>query len=333
MTHGPAEQSAGEVFLSWLASTLHAALATGRVGVLVLTGGAAVGIAIALALPPHFTSAASFIAQSSAPSVIPAALQGLAASVGLNAAKDYSPQFYADLLSSRPVLLAVLDRSYTAGPDATQGRSYLEIEGFDGPRRDADLEAALKHLRKRVMARADVRTNIITVNVRARYPALSRDITRVLLQALDSMNIGFRREQSRELRQFFETRVRDAQAELDTAETALRRFLESNRVTQNSPLLQFEQLRLARAAELKRTLYITVMQQYEEAKLQESRNVPVLTVLMEASLPVRKSGPPRRFIVVASTLAAFVLLLLSRAAPALIERLRQLRAHSPTSSS
>jgi len=116
------------------------------------------------------------------------------------------------------------------------------------------------------------------------------------------MNISFRQQQSRELRQFFESRVADALRELDSAETALRHFLERNRVTQSSPLLTFEQLRLTRDAELKRAVYTTVVQQYEGAKMQEARNVPVLTVLTPPIVPVRKSGPPRRFIVAAGLL-------------------------------
>src|SRR6266566_3315594 len=139
---------------------------------------------------------------------------------------------------------------------------------------------------------------VVSLSVTTRYPSLSRDLAAALLEALDSMNISFRQQQSRELREFFEGRMADAQRGLDSAETALRMFLERNRVTQGSPLLTFEEMRLTRAADLKRSVYTTVVQQYEEAKIQEARNVPVLTVLSPPTVPVRKSGPPRRFIVV-----------------------------------
>jgi uncharacterized protein involved in exopolysaccharide biosynthesis len=181
-------------------------------------------------------------------------------------------------------------------------RSYVEIEGLKGKGGAQEMDAALRHLRRRVAAQADVRSNIISISVTARYPELSCDLAQALLAALDSMNISFRREQSHELREFFESRVAEAQRELDSAETALRQFLERNRATQNSPLLTFEQMRLSRAAELKRTVYTTVVQQFEEAKIQEARNVPVLTILSPPTVPVRKSGPPRRFIAVAGLL-------------------------------
>jgi uncharacterized protein involved in exopolysaccharide biosynthesis len=286
---------ASDVLAAWFWQALQRIRATGRGGVLFTAIGGALGVLVALVLPLQFTSSASFIAQGSSASTLPGALQGIAASVGLTNAKDYSPQFYADLVTSRPVLVAALSRRYKIGDPSP---TYFDIEHIAGADSAVRLDNALRHLQRRVAARADVRTNIITVNVTARYPTLSRDLTQALLEALDSMNISFRQEQSRDLREFFETRVTDAQHELDSAEGALRDFLERNRATQNSPLLQFEQARLTRTADLKRTVYTTVVEQYEGAKMQEARNVPVLTVLMPPTAPTRKSGPPRRFIVV-----------------------------------
>ncbi len=200
---------------------------------------------------------------------------------------------------SDPVLIAALGRQYEVpGQYSSERRTYLEIEHVTGKNAAAQLEAAVRHLRKHASSRADVRTNIVSLSVTTRYPSLSRDLAAALLEALDSMNISFRQQQSRELREFFEGRMADAQRGLDSAETALRMFLERNRVTQGSPLLTFEEMRLTRAADLKRSVYTTVVQQYEEAKIQEARNVPVLTVLTPPAAPTRRSGPPRRLIVV-----------------------------------
>lgn len=138
--------------------------------------------------------------------------------------------------------------------EGSAGHTYIEIEGFEAKNPALAQDAALRHLRRRISSRADVRTNVVYLSVTARYATLSRDLAQALLDALDSMNIGFRQEQSRELRQFFEGRVASAQHELDSAETTLRRFLERNRVIANSPLLTFEQNRLTRATDLKRAV-------------------------------------------------------------------------------
>ena len=301
--------AAGDVLLEWVRNAVRRIRATGRRGILLTVIGAVLGVVIALSLPLQFTSSGSFVAQGASASALPSALLGIAASVGLGTTRDYSPQFYADLITSDPVVRSALARTYEVPGDARVRRSYLEIEHFDGPDSGLALDAAMRHLRRRIAARADVRTNIVYVSVTARYPSLSRDLTQALLDGLDSMNISFRQEQSRELRQFFEGRVASAQRELDSAETALRHFLERNRVVTNSPLLMFEQNRLTRTTELKRAVYTTVLQQYEEAKAQESRNVPVLTVLTSPNVPVRKSGPPRRFIVILAAALGFLLAL------------------------
>jgi uncharacterized protein involved in exopolysaccharide biosynthesis len=316
-----------DALIDWLSGAAQQVIGTGRQGLTFAVIGAVIGAAVAFALPPQFTSTATFIAQGASTPLVPSALRGLVTSMGLSAGRDFSPQFYVDLLTSDPVLTAALDRSY---PDSRSGarveRTYYDIEGFTGHDHALETDKALKQLRKRVIARADARTNIVSVSVDARSPELSRDIATTLLQALDSLNIRFRQEQSRDLREFFEARVRQAQLELDSAETVLRQFLERNRQMQNSPLLQFEQMRLTRAADLKRTVYMTVVEQFEEAKLQESRNVPVLTVLTGPSLPVKKSGPPRRFIIVTFAILTFGLIFVLRGMKLFVQRFRSARA-------
>ena len=294
-------ESAFDVLLAAAGRTAASIRAGGMLAVFTTLLGLALGVAIALLWPSQYTSSASFIAQGTSPTLIPGALQSLAATVGLGSAKDFSPQFYADLLTSRPVLLNVIDKRYTIR-DETTPHTYTEIEGFATGDADRAQEAALLHLQKHISARADVRTNVISVRARARSPQLSHALLVSLISALDSINIGFRQEQSRELRQFFEGRVGDARAALDSAEEDLRRFLERNRIIQGSPALQFEQERLQRVVDLKRAVYSTVVQQHEEARIQEARNVPILTILSPPSLPVKRSSPPRRFIVALFTL-------------------------------
>jgi len=316
---------AHELFLDSVARGVAWLLGDGRGSLVGFAAGALIGVIVAVALPPRFTSTASFVAQGAAVVAIPSALQGLAASVGIGSTRDFSPQFYADLFRSHPVMLAALRHEYPAGNGGPPA-NYVALERIGGPTEPAREEAGLRHLTRRVAARADVRTNIVTVAATSRSPELSRDILVTLLRALDSLNIRFRQEQSRELRQFFEARVQDAQRELVDAEEAHRRFLERNRVIDDSPLLRFEDLRLRRAADLKQTVYVTVVRQYEEARLQESRNVPVLTVLSPPVLPTRKTWPPRRLIVLAFAALGFAIVPAIGAVREIASRVRRPRA-------
>lgn len=269
--------------------------------------GAAAALVIALSMPNQYTSTATFIAQGSGTVGLPVALQSAAASLGLDKGNDYSPKFYADLLSSRPVLTSAILHQYRLPGDSSAPRTYLQIARFDDASPAVALEKGIKHLGQRLSASADVRTNMITVSVRTRYPSLSRDLLNQLLAALDSLNVGFRQFQSRESRQFYETRVQQSRSELDSAEGAVRRFLQQNRVS-TSPALQFELQRLQREGDIKRGVYQIVVQQYEQARLQEARNVPTLTVLAEPFVPVKKSYPPRRLILVLGVVVSIILL-------------------------
>jgi uncharacterized protein involved in exopolysaccharide biosynthesis len=285
-----------------------------------MTGGI-LAAGIALLLPNRYTSSATFIAQGSSSLNLPAALQGAALSLGLERGNDYSPKFYSDLLSSRPVLRSAVLTAYPVSPNDSAGHDYIHIEGFDDEPPARGLDRAIRHLAKHVSASADVRTNMITLSVEAPTPELSRAIAVRLLSALDSLNVGFRQSQSRGSREFYEARMDQTRRELDSAETAVRAFMQRNRVA-SSPALEFELKRLEREAELKQSLYATVVQQFEQARLQEARNVPTLTILAEPFLPVKKSAPNRRFIVVLGLLGGLVLLV---AELRILEAFRRLR--------
>jgi uncharacterized protein involved in exopolysaccharide biosynthesis len=268
-----------------------------RVLACVLSGGA-LGAVIALLIPNQYTSTATFIVQGSPALNLPAVLQGAALSLGFDRGSDYSPKFYADLLTSRPILESAVMHPYQLRVgDSDRVQNYERIEGFDRLLAPRALDAAIRHLANRVSASADVRTNMITLSVRARDPDLSRDIASQMMKTLDSLNVGFRQNQSRASREFYETRVLQTRRELDSAESAVISFLQNNR-TVASPALQFELARLQREATLKQAVYSIVVQQYEQARLQEARNVPTISILSQPFVPVRKSFPPRRLIVV-----------------------------------
>jgi uncharacterized protein involved in exopolysaccharide biosynthesis len=69
-------------------------------------------------------------------------------------------------------------------------------------------------------------------------------------------------------------------------------FLEANRQWQDSPLLQFRHDGLQRKVTLRQTVLTTLVQSYEQARISEVRDTPVITVLQAPFLP---PGPdPRR---------------------------------------
>jgi uncharacterized protein involved in exopolysaccharide biosynthesis len=75
----------------------------------------------------------------------------------------------------------------------------------------------------------------------------------------------------------------------------------------NAPELEMRLAELLRDVEIKRSVYKVLSEQYEEAKIQETRDTPTLQVLDWAYPPMVRSKPKRKAIVGVSAVAAFLL--------------------------
>jgi capsule polysaccharide export protein KpsE/RkpR len=64
---------------------------------------------------------------------------------------------------------------------------------------------------------------------------------------------------------------------------------------------------LYREAHVQETVYDLLTQQYEIARLQEAKNIPVVRIIDAPGIPEKKSFPPRAVLTLASTLAIFLL--------------------------
>lgn len=74
----------------------------------------------------------------------------------------------------------------------------------------------------------------------------------------------------------------------------------------NLPLLGMKYADLYRRTKIQEVVFETLTQQYEIAKVQEAKETPSVKMLDEASLPERRSFPPRTLITLLSGLMAFL---------------------------
>jgi uncharacterized protein involved in exopolysaccharide biosynthesis len=137
----------------------------------------------------------------------------------------------------------------------------------------------------------DHSTGIVTLMVKARDPQLAAAIANRMHDILNSFNLERRQSQSREQARFTKERLAQAEAELRQAESAQLRFLQRNREYTGSPLLEFEHSRLRRAVDLKQEVYTSLAKGYEEARIAEVRDTPVITTIDTAVAPDRRSSP------------------------------------------
>lgn len=252
----------------------------------------AVGIILAgawrISRPRTFTSSGAFVSQNSGTGR--SQISGLAAQFGLSVSGGEDlPGYYPELVRSRELLRAVCDTAVTLRAADGRTRSaplwmWLHPKGADSAQR---VESAIDILLEHVQVSRDKDSGIISYSVTYPDSLLPALIARRILVVLNDFNLRTKQGQAAAERNFIETQLVSARAALRGAEDALQTFLQRNREYRNSPQLQFEQDRLQREVLSRQGVTTSLTQAYEQARIEEVRNTPVVTTLAAPQVPVR----------------------------------------------
>jgi tyrosine-protein kinase Etk/Wzc len=252
---------------------------------------------ISFVLPSQYTAVTTFVPEVSNEEFgLPSGLAGLASQFGVAVpAAANSPQFYADVLESRTVNDAVMLARFPDPRADTPGDSaiLLDLLDVEGEGERERLEEGRKKLDKSISVEVDNETNIVSLGVKSRYPELSADVANLFIDLLNHFNLETRQSNARARRHFIEARMVEVEKELRISEDDLQRFLEGNRQFRGSPDLAFQYERLQRQVAMKQEVVTTLRRQYEEARIQEVDDTPVITVVDRAVAPDRRSSPRR----------------------------------------
>jgi uncharacterized protein involved in exopolysaccharide biosynthesis len=275
-----------------------------------------------------YTAVTAFMPQASEGARSSAA--GLAARFGVTlpaADPGQSPQFYGQLATSEELLRHLVDSAYATGPDAPPTSLVELLEAGGGTAAEQRMEA-VQELRERIRVTLDAETGVVRVGVTTRWPAVSQQVAAGLLALLNDFNLTRRQSRAGAERRFVEGRLQEAATELRAAEDELQGFLQRNRQYQDSPQLQFAFDRLQRAVSMRQGVYTSLVERYEEARIEEVRDTPVLTVVEPPRLPER---PDRRRVLVKAVMALLVGLVAGAAVVGWRHALSTARATDPAS--
>lgn len=213
---------------------------------------------------------------------------GLAAQFGVSLGGNSpgeSVDFYSELIRSRSILEQVVKQQYVnrpaglfAGRDSVVG-TLVEVYHSAGPNELERLNRAIYTANANLRVKPSPRSNIVRVSVIASSAQLAERINANLLQAVSDFNVAKRQTRAAGERAFVAERLRLAQAELESAESAVGAFLRSNRRYQDAPQLNVEFARLQRRVELRQQVANTLAQAFEQSRIEEVRNTPVITVV------------------------------------------------------
>jgi len=245
------------------------------------------GLWKALTTDPTFTSVSTFMPELPRQGSSP--ISGIAAQFGLSIPSSdgaNSPLFYPDLVRSPQFLGKIAEASYQPTP-SERARSVGQVLVADVAEPRMLRVRAVEELQRMVAANAAPRTGVVTLTVTTGDPRLSQLIANEILQEINRINISRRQTRAGAERRFVEQRVQEVRADLRAAEDRLQRFLDENRDFTKSANLQFAHARLEREVMLQQQLFATLSQSYEQAKIEEVRDTPQISVLGAPEVPVR----------------------------------------------
>lgn len=259
-----------------------------------------------------WTTRSSFTPQQQSASL--SSLSGIASQLGITGlpaslGATQSAPFYEQLLLSSQLLVKLAERRYeviSRNGDLVEG-TLFDFYGIDGRTVAERNEKMVKRLRNRITVSVHQRSSIVSVVVKAPFPELSAQVNRQLLDLVSEFNQTTLQSVAAEERRFVGQRLDAAKSELDTSETLMQRFLERNRMYQSSPELVFQAARLQRQVELRQQVFVGLSQAFEQAKISEVRNTPVLTVIDPPEVTLKRSRSP---IVMGAAATAFGVFLL-----------------------
>lgn len=256
-----------------------------------------VSLAVSYAVGVGYASRSSFVPQM--PESNASRISALAAQFALIAggsSSGESVEFYAQLLRSRELLMQAVQSVYVipvkpGSPDSVRG-TLVSIWKPSGADSETRARAAAGRLNRQMEITTSRDANTVTLVTRAESPALAVQINRRLVSLVSDFNLVKRQSRAAAERKFTEERLGEARHELEVAEDAERQFLEQNREYQSSPQLRFEAARLERRVILRQEVAQALAQSYEQARIEEVRDTPVITMIDRPEFSIQRARSP-----------------------------------------
>jgi len=298
-----------ELMLSIIKRTLkHKVLA---VWVFVIVAGGA--FAFAFLSTPFYQTESKIIYQTSG-SPQSGGLSALAALAGVSTSKGDDPSAYLqDIILSNNMLKSILAEKWKVSVALPDTLTPVDLQTLWKIKPDTTKENWQKKLEygmlsalkknKYIIFSQDKKSGVITLSTEFQDPQVSFDVNNFIYNQLNDILKNKMHFKASENRKFTEERLLEVKDNLKEAEESLRRFRQRNRLRVD-PADELEDARLQRDVLMNQEIMIQLQKQYEIAKIDEARDMPVLDVIDLPMKPIEKSKPKRKLIVLVGGMAA-----------------------------
>ena len=263
--------------------------------------GAALAASLAIVWPKSWAATTSFVPEqaiSGNSSGILGAIGSIGSLLGDNGGSlgklsdGPSGDFYADVLTSQELLVSALQSPYSDVASGTTKRTLLDLLEPKGETAAQKLGNATRSLRRKLTIEMTRRSGIVKLTVTLKNPALSAEVANRMLVLLNEFNLERRQRTSAEQRRFAEMRLLTARTELDSIARIRQAFLETNRALANSPRLLARYDELDRLVQIKEGVLLGLTRTYEENRVSEVKDTPLIAVVDHAMVPDRPEERP-----------------------------------------
>ena len=170
---------------------------------------------------------------------------------------------------------------------------------------DKNTDEAILQLDELIGVKEEI-SGLISVTVLMEDPQLASDIANYIAEYVKRfISIEQKLEATRN-RKFIEKQMKEAKLQNEISEDLLTEFRKKNLLRLDTPSLEMKRERLESAVEENRAVYITLRQQFEIAKIDESKEKLLINILDTAEPAVKKAKPKRTIIVLLSFFAGLV---------------------------
>lgn len=289
-----------------------------RRGVLLLVLALSVIASVALALTSKkfYLVTTKVIYQSSSKST--AGLSSLAALAGISVGGggEDASAYLPEIVQSGDLLQTLLQQKWITTPTSAKKQDTLLLEELweiEPDTTEADWQLRKKEgLLKRLLEGnyvqfiQDKKTSVITLTTEFEDPRVAYDVNVFLFQELNNTLVNKMNFKASANRKFIEGRLAEVKDDLRRSENNLRNYRERNRLRLD-PGDMLEDSRLQRDVLINQEVMIQLQKQYEMAKIEEAKDMPVLDIIDSPRKPVEKSKPLRRKMVMGGFFIGLIL--------------------------
>jgi uncharacterized protein involved in exopolysaccharide biosynthesis len=256
---------------------------------------AAVSVAVALAYvniaDKFYQTTTKFVYQSSAKQS--GNLSALAALAGFSLGSgnsDDGSAYMEDIIKSTDFLSVFTNKEWfiadtnkiadTLTPITLEKFWEIEIDSSISNKEQHLQEAIIGKMLKRkyIKYEQDKKTGIISLITQFEDTKLSYDFNVAMFEELNNTLLYKMHFKAAENRKFIEERLEEIKSDLKKSEEILLRFQQQNR-SWNDPSIKLQESRLTRDVTINQELALQLQKQYELAKIEEARDMPLLDVI------------------------------------------------------